>query len=295
MTLLQLQYFQALAKRLHYTRTSEELHISQPSLSYAITELEKELGVKLFQKEKKKVNLTVQGQQFLVYVEQALSLLDQAVERVKHMASDAPQVVRMGYFHSISASFIPSLVEGFYKNFPERRIRFQFTEGTSWEVLELISSGRLDLAFCLHQAPWAQSIAVLQQPLYLAVPAGHRLAGRGSAVVDDFIDEPQIMLEPQSNLRSSLNHLFASRGYIPKIMFEVKECNAALQYVSMGFGVAVLPEVPAMASDKVSVLTLHDLDPHFIRTVYLTYHRSVALSPASQQVRDYVVQRWNLQ
>ena len=75
MTLLQLQYFQVLSHNLHYTRTAEQLCISQPSLSYAINELEKELGVKLFQKENRKVTQTVYGQQFLPYVEQALTLL----------------------------------------------------------------------------------------------------------------------------------------------------------------------------------------------------------------------------
>ena len=55
MTLLQLRYFQLLSRTLHYTHTAEQLHVSQPSLSYAINELEKELGVKLFQKEKQKV------------------------------------------------------------------------------------------------------------------------------------------------------------------------------------------------------------------------------------------------
>lgn len=54
MTLLQLQYFETLARVLHYTRAAEELHIAQPSLSYSIGELEKELGVKLFEKENRK-------------------------------------------------------------------------------------------------------------------------------------------------------------------------------------------------------------------------------------------------
>ena len=61
MTLLQLQYFETLARVLHYTRAAEELHIAQPSLSYSIGELEKELGVKLFEKESRKIHLTEYG------------------------------------------------------------------------------------------------------------------------------------------------------------------------------------------------------------------------------------------
>ena len=77
MTLLQLQYFQVLARVLHYTRAAEELHISQPSLSYSISELEKELGVKLFEKENRKISLTAYGEQFLPYVQRSLALLDE--------------------------------------------------------------------------------------------------------------------------------------------------------------------------------------------------------------------------
>ena len=65
MTLLQLEYFRTLARNLHYTKTAEELHISQPSLSYAISGLEEELGVKLFEKKNRKTSLTTYGEQFL--------------------------------------------------------------------------------------------------------------------------------------------------------------------------------------------------------------------------------------
>ena len=74
MTLLQLQYFRVLARNLHYTRTAEELHVSQPSLSYAISGLEEELGVKLFEKKGRKTTLTSYGEQFLPYVSHVTSI-----------------------------------------------------------------------------------------------------------------------------------------------------------------------------------------------------------------------------
>ena len=70
----------------------DRLCISQPSLSYAINELEKELGVKLFQKENRKVTQTVYGQQFLPYVEQALTLLQDGSNVLRQMANNAPQI-----------------------------------------------------------------------------------------------------------------------------------------------------------------------------------------------------------
>ena len=289
MTLLQLQYFHALAQTLHYTRTSEKLHISQPSLSYAIAELEKELGTKLFHKEKRTVTLTMYGQLFLPYVDKVLSLLEDGCAALKNMAENAPQVVRLGYFHSVSASFIPMLVESFYLQEGTQNIRFQFEENTSYNILNQVQSGMLDLGFSVHQAEWTQAIAVIRQPLYLAVPIGHPLAARQSVSFADFAREPQIMLEHSSNLRTSVNRVFSQYGMIPNVVFEVRECNAALQYVSLEFGVSILPQVPAMDSDKISVLPISDRDKEFVRTVYLVRNKNRPLSPAAQKVFEHIV------
>ena len=173
MTLLQLQYFQVLARVLHYTRAAEELHISQPSLSYSISELEKELGVKLFEKENRKISLTAYGEQFLPYVQRSLALLDEGAAVLEQMAGNLPQVAKLGYFHSISASLIPALVEGFYREEDNRSIRFQFTEGPSFDIFNQVKAGELDMAFGMHRDDWAESVIIMRQPLYLAVPSDH--------------------------------------------------------------------------------------------------------------------------
>lgn len=294
MTLLQLQYFQALARVLHYTHTAEELHISQPSLSYAINELEKELGVKLFYKEKRQVEITVYGQQFLPYVEKALSLLEEGRGVLEQMAGRSDQVVRLGYFHSISASLIPAIVERFYRKEDNQRIRFSFVEASSYDIFTKIQNGELDMGFCLHQADWAKSVKIMRQPLYLAVPVGHHLSGRRSVTFADFAHEPQIMLDRSSNLRSMVDQAYKQRDVIPNVIFEVRECNAALQYVGLNFGIAVLPQVPVMDTDKVEILPIYDEDREFVRNVYLTWSGARPMSPVAQTVRDYIVEQFAL-
>lgn len=295
MTLLQLSYFQTLAYTLHYTRAAESLHISQPSLSYAISELEKELGVKLFFKDKRKITLTAYGQQFLPYVEKALSLLREGTDVLDRMASNTPLIVRLGYFHSVSASFIPALVEDFYQRQPTQNIRFQFTESSGYDILNSLQSGALDLALTLSQPEWGESVALVRQPLYLVVPNSHHLAEKSSVTFADFAREPQIMLEYSSNLRARMDQLFNRKGIIPNIVFEVRECNAALQYVGLKFGVAVLPQVPAMESEKVKSLPISDQDKEFVRTVYLTWSKMRPISPAAQIVRDHILEHFTLQ
>lgn len=292
MTLLQLQYFETLARILHYTRAAEELHIAQPSLSYSINELEKELGVKLFDKENRKIVLTEYGERFLPYIQKSLLLMDEGANMLKQMSGSAPLIIRLGYFHSISSSLIPSMVDEVYRMPENQQIRFQFTENTSYDIFNLLKNGKLDLAFSAHRDEWADSITIMKQPLYLAVPLEHPLAGRQHVTFEDFAREPQVMLDKASSLRAQIDQAFTQRGVIPKVVFEVRECNAALQYVSLKFGVAIIPELPAMKTERICAIPIDDKGKDFIRSIYLSWDRSRPLSPVVQRVRNLIVQKY---
>ena len=288
MTLSQLQYFRTLAHTLHYTRAAEELHIAQPSLSYAINELEGELGVKLFSRVDRRIALTACGEQFLPFVESALATLESGVSTVKGIADDSLKRVRLGYFHSISASMIPSLMDALYAGGRNRDLRFQFKEGTSRELYAALEGGELDLAFCMQQSDKAESVPVLRQQLFLAVPAMHPLARRTTASFEDFAAEPLVLLDRQSSLRGLVDGIFERHGAKPNDMFVVRECNTALQYVGLGFCAAVLPMVPAMESDKIVILPIDDPEEEFVRTVYLTWMKNRPLTPAVRRIRDEI-------
>lgn len=289
MTLLQLQYFQTLAHVLHYTQAAAELHIAQPSLSYSIKELEKELGVKLFEKDSRHIKLTIYGEQFLPYAERILSMLDEGVNVLHQMAGSAQQIIRLGYFHSISASLIPSIMLDIYGQDQNQNIRFQFAEAASFDLFQMLKKGELDFSFCLHQDEELESVVVMRQPLYLAVPEHHPLAKRESVTFQDFAREPVVMLDKPSNLRTQLDRVYAKNGLTPNVVFEVRECNTALQYVALHFGVSVLPRVPAMENERVVVLPISDEDPAFIRTVYFSWMKGRPLSPAAKRVRDHII------
>ncbi len=292
MTLLQLQYFKTLARVLHYTQAAAELHIAQPSLSYAIKELEKELGVKLFEKDSRHIKLSVYGEQFLPYAQRALDMLDEGVDVLKQMSGSAQQIVRLGYFHSISASLIPSVMMGIYGQEKNQSIRFQFTEAPSFDLFQQLKKRELDFAFCLHQDEELESVTIMRQPLYLAVPEHHPLAKRESVSFENFAREPIVMLDKPSSLRQQLDEIYTKSGLTPHVVFEVRECNAALQYVALHFGVSVLPQVPAMENEKVAVIPISDEGFSFVRTVYFSWLKRRPLSPAARRVRDYIVENY---
>ncbi len=288
MTLLQLQYFQVLAHMLHYTRTAEALHISQPSLSYAISSLESELGVKLFTKKDKRIMMTAYGEQFLPYVEQSLATLDEGRGVIEMMSNHIDLNVRLGYFHSISGSLIPKIMDGFYENKENRQIRFSFTEASSSDIFNMIRNKELDMGFSLHKGDWAESVLALNQQLFLAVPPGHALARKKKVTFPDFVDEPMIMLNRGSALRHQLDEQLAQYGKIANPVFEVRECNVAMQYVSLGFGLSVIPEVPAYDESKVKLVPIVESGKPYTREVYLTRAAGHVLTPTAEQVWDYI-------
>ena len=292
MTLLQLSYFVTLAENLHYTKTAEMLHISQPSLSYAIGEMEKDLGVKLFQKEKGGVSLSEYGREFFPYAQKALETLERGRSVLAEMSSQTEAVIRWGYFHSVSASLIPALIRDFHAAPTGANVRFQLTEDSVQRLFAQLYNGDLDLCFTCHRESWAVSEPVAQQPLYLVLPNTHPLAENSYVTLEDFAAVPQIMLTQGSDLRLQLDQFYRENGVSPRIAYETRECNAALQYVALGFGAAVLPEVPVMNRDNLCVLPI--LTPEgreLSRKIYLSYHKSRPLSPAAREFVDFILRR----
>lgn len=290
MTLLQLSYFLALAENLHYTKTAESLHISQPSLSYAILNLEKELGVPLFRKEKQTVSLTPNGRIFYPYVKKTLETLNNGRRAVQANNSTQKSVVHMGYFHSISTTLIPSLIEQLHRTAASSNIQFELIEDSAPNLVTLLKQGKLDLCFTCHQDDKVESVPIGTQPLYLAVPKSHALADRGTVCFQDFSKEQQIMLTVGSDLRTQIDQLFADNDEIPQVVIEARECNAALQYVVLNFGVSVLPQVPMMDRENLSIIPIVDGGNHELsRTIYFAYPKTRQLSPAAHLVKDYVL------
>ena len=269
MTLLQLLYFETLARVLHYTRAAEELHISQPSLS-----------------------LTPYGERFLPYVKKTMALLEEGKATLRQMKDKAPMNIRLGYFHSISASLVPPIVKALYEEKENQDIRFQFMEDTSYNICEQLKNGKLDLAFTTGRDEALDGVTMTKQPLYLTVYLEHPLAKKNSVTFADFAKEPMVLLNKTSSLRAQLDQAFIKRSMIPNMVFEVQECNTALQYVALKFGVSILPEVPAMQTERVVAIPINENEQEFFRTVYLSWDKTRPLSPVVKKVRNWIVQHY---
>lgn len=135
MNLYHLRYFVQLAHTRHYTRAAEQLCITQPSLSHAISQLENELGLPLFEKTGRNTELTRFGEQFLECAERTLSTLDEGVEELKRV-SRGEGLIRLGLLRTLGVDYVPDVVSRFLAANSGKKIRFTFETGMTNQLLD---------------------------------------------------------------------------------------------------------------------------------------------------------------
>ena len=243
MNLYHLRYFVTLAHLEHYTKAAELLSITQPSLSHAISSLEKELGVKLFEKEGRNVVLTKCGQVFLEDVQQALSILDSSVSKLQMTGSGEGQI-DLAVLRTLSTQFVPGLVRDYLKEHPRQNIEFRFhnSTGLTPDMIEGLKNRKYDIAFCskMENEPTVEFIPVAKEELVLIVPNGHPLCAREEIDLSETLPYPQIAFSRRSGLRPIIDRLFHGCGGQPEIgekaaMESKEEIKAELENTDMVF------------------------------------------------------------
>lgn len=278
-----LRSFEVLAALQHYGKAAEQLHVSQPSLTYAISQMEQELGVPLFEKTGRNIRLTRYGQQFLRTVHSSLNTLDTGIRTVQELGQGGGLVL-LGSIRKLGTMLVPGLMRDFRAQIdPAVQFQLHSESGFSADLLKAVEEGRLDLAFTSHPGDPVQfeSFAFQRTPFVVITPMGHPLARKTSVSLRDTLPYPQICFAPRSGLRKSVDALFCSIDAAPIVAMETEEDAVIAGLVAAGFGIAVLPDDPLFQSLPLAVLPLTEPDP--ARTAYLSRRRGTPLPNAAEQ------------
>lgn len=290
MTLQQLQYFRVLAKVEHYTKASEQLFISQPTLSYAIAELEKELQMPLFIKKGKRIQISRYGLAFLDYVEKSLAILDDGVKEVQKMVDPVIGGINLGHIYSLSENILPAILSAFSALPGNDKIDIRMTQNLNNYIMNDLINGKVDLAFCTQTKDDFASVPILRQDLYLIVPKTHPFADRESIRFEETKDEPYVLLNDHSGLRGMVDKVFKQKKIKPNIVMEVEECSAAITYVSMDFGISIIPTLPDVDVRNVSVVRIENSE--FSRTISMYWMEDRFMPPPVQKLRDFIIENY---
>ena len=184
--LSQLYYFKKLAELQHYTRAAKELYITQPTLSDAISSLEKELGLPLFQRDGRSIKLTPHGAEFYEYVRASLRQLDEGVAAMEARKGDLHGLVNLGMIFTVQDDYLPALLRAYQAEFGSN-VSIEIHQAFTNYLTQNLHNETLDLAFCgkRENEPDIAYFPVLNRPLELCVRSGHPLSRRSSVTFDD--------------------------------------------------------------------------------------------------------------
>jgi DNA-binding transcriptional LysR family regulator len=256
MELRQLRYFVAVAEELHFRRAAARLHISQPPLSQQIAALEDELGVRLLERTRRRVEMTPAGEAFLRDARATLAELDVAVSTARAIDAGQEGVLRVGFVGSALLSIVPSTVQRFRRTRPG--VEIELRERSTVEQLRAVSTGLVDVGLVRPPIETDESLhteVVMRERTVAAIPEGHPLARLRRIPLRRLAAHPLVLFPRRQapGYHDLLIGRLAATGSTPQVAQYAPEMMTIIGLVAAGIGVSPVPaSVAHLAIDGVT-------------------------------------------
>lgn len=243
MELRHLHYFITVAEELHFSRAAERLHISQPPLSQQIRDLEEELGVKLFERTKRQVNLTEAGKVFLERSYQVLAQLEHAIAVTQQIGRGEIGQLAIGFVDSATYTVLPEILRVFREQFPAVELRLH--EMTTAQQIQALHHKQVDIGI-VRSAISESGLSVeclLHESLVLALPETHPFSTQIQLSLSSLADELFILFPAKMGpvFYEQIIHSCQQAGFRPKVAQEAAQMQTIIGLVAAGLGIAIVP------------------------------------------------------
>ncbi len=244
----QFRYFVTTADELHYARAAERLGVSQPALSQQIKALEQQLGVQLFARKNRRIELTEAGAAFLTEARATLAMADQSIRVAQDTARGAAGKIDIGYVGSLMYELrFARLLKAYCQRHPQ--VRLTLHERAILPQIEAVAQRQLDIAIVREPLPQSlpqgiETFTLSSQRLVVVLPVAHALAKSPSIALaelagDDFL----AFLDPEGvGLGHALLELCRKAGFEPRIAQRVSEIATMTSLIAAGFGVSLMAD-----------------------------------------------------
>ncbi len=288
-TFRQVKVFEAVARHLSYSRAAQELRMSQPGVSIHVKQLEAHTGVALFEQFGKKVFLTAAGQEFLRYSRAIIHEMKEADEALAAMKGIRGgrldiAVISAGYF-------FPRLIAEFCSRYEGVTARLSVNNRD--EIVRQLGENTTDLAIVLHppDQPDIVAHAFAPQPLVMAAPSGHPLAGKRRIALESLAAEPFIVREHGSDTRLVLEELFAQAGVHFTVAMEIASTETIKQAVMAGLGIGLLSAHRIALELRMKRLVVLDVQGFpLMPRWHVVHHMNKRLPPVAIAFEQFLVQ-----
>lgn len=239
MDIRQLRYFLAIAEEENITKAAEKLHIAQPPLSQQLKLLEEELGIKLIERNTRKIQLTDVGKKLQHRAEQIVKLMETTVRELKDINEGLQGTLSIGAVPSSGAALLPERIRSFYAKYPG--IDFQIWDGDSNRILELLNRGMIEIG--IIRAPFNseiyESICLPKEPM-IAVSSNLYWPEEQEAIgIAELMNKPLIV---DRRFENGIIKACYQEGFEPKIVCRGDDVRSILLWASTGIGIAIVPK-----------------------------------------------------
>ena len=264
--LRQVRAFLAVARHSSFSRAAHELHVSQPALTVQIRQLEKYVGLQLFDRNTRTVEITRAGRELSLKFERLQEEFDVVVAETRDIALGRRGIVRLACLQSFASTVLPLAIARFQQGHP--KIGFAVKDASGSRTLDMVRSGEVDfgVADMPSTEPQLDFTPLLQARLQVVLPPGHPLVNVRRLTLKRIAAYPLIQMDRETSARRLVDAAFSQAGCTPVCSCEVVALASALAMVRFGQGLTVLP---VSARD-------------------VPMHTGVVIKP----IHDYTVTRW---
>jgi LysR family transcriptional regulator, hydrogen peroxide-inducible genes activator len=284
-TLRQLQYALAVAEELSFHRAAERCHVSQPSLSAQVAELETNLGVQLFERDRRRVLVSKAGERLLAPLRRALLSADELTVTARQGADPLSGALSIGVIPTVSPYFLPAVTGPLRSQFP--RLTLSWIEDKTAVLVKSLAEGQLDAAVVALEAelgPVEHELLAKDHFLLAAAP-GHPLLAESGPLSRRALAGTDVLLLDEGHCLREQALEFCSRGKARELEFRATSLPTLVQMVAGGAGVTLLPElaVPTEAP-RAEIAVRPFADPEPARSIALIWRRHAALAETLRSI-----------
>ena len=276
--------FLAVAEARSFSRAASTIHSTQPTLSRQIARLETDLGIRLFERYGRHVELTFNGQLLLPLAQAIVARTEDAISLMKEQAGAGASTVRLGAVGNVFALVLTPILVSFLATYP--RVAIDLIEKDDAALEEAVISGELD---CAVITPWGSSRAATQylmtEEILLVVPQGHRLAGHKTVPLELLAQEAILLPRATMNAGNVVTDAFRRAGFEPKLSYRANYPELTKALVRRGFGVAPMPKMLVAPLDGLVAIPF---EKPLTRDLVFIYPRDRPLTAATRAVMAHV-------
>lgn len=284
-----LRAFTALAELRNFTRAAKECNLSQPAFSALIRALEDSVGVRLFDRDTRKVELTAEGRLFLESATRLLQDFGLALTDLRDLATRRRGRVAVAVLPALAAGWLPDVLAEFHQAYPG--IELDVADALADECIDRVRAGKADFALASSRSTSAELTSELfcADRFHLVCRRDHALAGRRRVTLQQLAEEPFIHLARSSSVRQHIDQAIWP-GRARKVM-ELDQLSTVAGMVRAGLGITVVPALTLFHFRHPELVTVPLEAPGMVREIFLLRSRDRGLSIAARTLYELCVLR----